>query len=86
MIEEAIARYQPDPEDVIDVLSKVGGLDIAGLAGVYLGGAIYGIPIVIDGFISEVAALCAVKIDGRVRDYMLSLTCIKRAGRQKAAG
>ena len=71
VIEEAIARYQPDPEDVIDVLSKVGGLDIAGLAGVYLGGAMYGIPIVIDGFISEVAALCAVKIDGRVRDYML---------------
>lgn len=72
VIENAIAKYQPDAEDVLDVLAKVGGLDIAGLVGVYLGGAVYGIPIVIDGFISSVAALCAYKIKKETVDYMLS--------------
>lgn len=71
VIEEAIAKHQPDASDIVDVLSKVGGLDIAGLVGVYLGGAIFGLPIVIDGFISAVAALCAMRIDERVRDYMM---------------
>lgn len=71
VIEEAMIRYQPDSSDVIDVLSKVGGFDIAGLTGVYLGGAMYGVPIVIDGFISAVAALCAMRICNTVRDYMM---------------
>ncbi len=71
VIREAIRKYEPDPEDVIDVLSKVGGLDIAGLAGVFLGGALYKIPVVIDGLISSVAALCAVRITEKARDYML---------------
>ena len=72
VIEEAVCRYKPDASDVIDVLSKVGGLDIAGLTGVYLGGAIYRVPIVIDGFISAVAALCAMRIAEEARDYMMS--------------
>jgi len=71
VIEDAVRHYRPDPLDVIDVLSKVGGLDIAGLTGVYLGGAIYRVPIVIDGFISAVAALCAVRIAEKARDYMM---------------
>lgn len=62
VIREAVERMQPDKTDAIDVLSKVGGLDIAGLAGVYLGGAIYRIPVLIDGFISAVAALVAVRL------------------------
>ena len=62
VIQEAVLRMKPDPSDVIDVLSKVGGLDIAGLVGVYLGGAIYRVPIVMDGFISAVAALSAVRL------------------------
>lgn len=72
VIEEAIQMHQPDPEDVIDVLSKVGGLDIAGLTGVFLGGAIYHIPIIIDGFISSVAALCASRLNQNTLDYMLA--------------
>ena len=40
-IERAIEKHQPDKEDVLDVLSKVGGLDIAGMTGAFLGGAIY---------------------------------------------
>lgn len=71
VIQAAIAKHQPDPADVIDVVAKVGGLDIAGLTGVFLGGAMYGIPVVIDGFISSAAALCATRICGTARDYML---------------
>ena len=72
VIEDAIKLHQPDPEDAMDVLSKVGGLDIAGLTGVFLGGAIYHIPIIIDGFISSVAALCAVRMNPNTADYMLA--------------
>lgn len=69
-IKKAIEVNRPDKEDAIDVLSKVGGLDIAGLAGCFIGAAAAGLPIVIDGFISSVAALCAVKIAPGARDYM----------------
>ncbi len=62
---------QPDKTDAIDVLSKVGGLDIAGLAGVYLGGAIYRIPVLIDGFISAVVALVAVRMVPECAGYIL---------------
>lgn len=72
VIRTAIARHQPDAGNAIDVLAKVGGLDIAGLAGVFLGGAIHRVPIIIDGFISAVAALCAVRIGEVARDYMLA--------------
>ncbi|MEG2221787.1 MAG: nicotinate-nucleotide--dimethylbenzimidazole phosphoribosyltransferase [Oscillospiraceae bacterium] len=58
----AIACNRPDPADPIDVLAKVGGLDLAGLCGVFLGGALHRIPVVIDGLISGVAALCAVRL------------------------
>ena len=59
VIAHALALHQPDREDVLDVLSKVGGLDIAAMCGVFLGAALHRIPAVIDGFISAVAALCA---------------------------
>ena len=60
-----------DVSDAADVLSKVGGLDIAGMAGVYLGCAKNSIPVVIDGFISSVAALCAYRLCRNVKDYMI---------------
>lgn len=71
IIADAIALHKPNKEDVLDVLSKVGGLDIAGLIGVFLGGALYHIPVVIDGFISAVAALCAIRLVPVSREYML---------------
>lgn len=71
VIKEAILLHNPDKENMIDVLSKVGGFDIGGLVGVFLGGAVYRIPVVIDGFISAVAALMAVKINPLVKDYLL---------------
>lgn len=70
-IKRAIARNKPDKNDPIDVLSKVGGFDIAGMAGLFLGGAVYKVPIVLDGFISAVAALTAVKICPETVSYMI---------------
>lgn len=70
-IKKAIKVNRPNAEDPIDVLAKVGGLDIAGLVGVFLGGARYRIPIVIDGFICGVAALIATRINEITREYMM---------------
>ena len=74
-IKRAIEKHQPDKEDVLDVLSKVGGLDIAGMTGAFLGGAIYHIPVLIDGFISSAAALCAVRMVPETADYILASHC-----------
>ena len=70
-IKKAIEVNKPDPSDALDVLAKVGGFDIAGMTGAFLGGAIYGIPVIMDGFISGVAALLAVKLCPYVKDYIL---------------
>lgn len=72
VIKEAIALHKPDASDPIDVLAKVGGFDIAGLTGVFLGGAANGISLVVDGFISGVAALLAVRLCPTVSDYILA--------------
>ena len=61
-IHRGIAKNQPDSADALDVLAKLGGFDIAGLCGVFLGGALEGVPVLADGFISCVAALCAVRL------------------------
>lgn len=71
-IKKAVDRHHPDPADAIDVLSKVGGLDIAGMTGLFLGGAALGVPVVIDGFISCVAALIAQRICPAAGDYMIA--------------
>ena len=70
VIEHCININKPQPSDPIDVLAKVGGFDIAGLVGCFLGAALYRIPIVIDGFISAAAALAAVKIKPEVKDFI----------------
>jgi len=70
-VESALAVNRPDPADPLDVLSKVGGLDIAGLTGVFLGGAALHIPVLVDGFISSVAALLAARLCPAAVDYML---------------
>lgn len=71
-IEAAIALLAPDPDDPVDILSKVGGLDIAGLVGVFLGGAATRIPVLVDGFISATAALLASRICAASRDYQIA--------------
>lgn len=72
VIEKAIKVNQPDPNDGIDVLSKVGGLEIGGIAGVILAGASHRIPVVIDGFISGAAALIAASLSPRVKSYLIA--------------
>lgn len=71
-IRTALALHHPDPHDPIDMVSKVGGLDIAGMMGLYLGGAAAGLPIVMDGVISCVAALLAVRLCPLVREYLIA--------------
>lgn len=71
VVEKALAKNRPDPADPVDVLAKVGGLEIGGMAGVYLGAARWRIPVIIDGFISGVAALLAFKLHPLVREYMI---------------
>lgn len=70
IIKHCININKPQPSDPIDVLAKVGGFDIAGLAGCFIGAALYRIPIVIDGFISAAAALTAVKIKPEVKNFI----------------
>ncbi len=80
VIERAIEKNRPNREDPVDVLAKVGGFDIAGLAGMFLGGAVYKIPIVLDGFISAVAALTAKKICAETVSYMIPSHVSKEPG------
>lgn len=70
IIEQAIAVNRPDPADALDVLCKVGGLEIAGLAGVMIAAAARRIPVVVDGFISTAAAMIAVGLAPDVRHYL----------------
>ncbi len=68
----ALNVNEPDPTDPIDVLSKVGGFEIGGIAGLCLAAASHKTPILIDGFISTAAALIACAIEPKVNEYLIS--------------
>lgn len=70
-IRRGVEYNQPDPSDPVDVLAKLGGLDIAGMAGFYLGCALCHVPVILDGFISHAAALIAVRLCPAVKGYLL---------------
>lgn len=72
VIEQGLAINKPDPTNPLDVLAKVGGLEIAAIAGLVLGCAANGIPVVIDGFISTAGALIASELNPNVRDYIFA--------------
>jgi nicotinate-nucleotide--dimethylbenzimidazole phosphoribosyltransferase len=72
VIKKALAKHKPDPADPIDVLSKVGGFEIGGIAGVILAAAAHKIPILLDGFISSAGALIAYKLQPNVKDYFIA--------------
>ena len=80
VIKKALEINKPNPKDAIDVLSKVGGFEIGGLAGVILAAASKRIPVVIDGFISGAAALIAYGIEPRLKDYMFAAHCSVERG------
>lgn len=84
VISQAIALNRPDPTDVVDILSKVGGFDIAAMCGAFLGAAASHRPVVIDGFISAVAALCAAKLCPTAAGYFVPSHASYEVGYRKA--
>ncbi len=71
-VERALSVNQPNPADGLDLLAKVGGFEIGGLAGAILGAAANQRPVVIDGFISTAAAIIAVTLAPQVKDYLIA--------------
>lgn len=72
VIEESIRLNRPDPSKALDVLAKVGGAEIGGIAGLVLGAAANRIPVVIDGFISTAGAMIAYGLEPKTREYMIA--------------
>lgn len=72
VIQASLALNRPDAGDPLDVLSKVGGFEIGGLAGVMLGAAAHRVPVVIDGFVSGAAALISTGLCPRLKDYLIA--------------
>jgi len=85
IIRKAIEVNQPNRDDGIDILSKVGGLEIGGMAGVMIAGAANQIPVVVDGYISTAAALIAVTIEPKVKDYLIAAHSSAEQGATKAS-
>lgn len=84
VIEKAIAMHTPDKNDVVDVLSKVGGFDLAAMCGAFLGAAATHRPVIIDGFISAVAALCAARLCPYALQYFIPSHASYEVGYQLA--
>ncbi len=80
VIKKALEINKPDPQDAIDVLAKVGGFEIGGLAGIILAAASHKVPVVIDGFISGAAALIAYHIEPKAKEYMIASHCSVERG------
>lgn len=72
VIQQALDLHRPDRADALDVLAKVGGLEIGGLAGLIFGAAAARVPVVLDGFIAGAAALIAVGLQPRCREYLIA--------------
>ncbi|MFA4835992.1 MAG: nicotinate-nucleotide--dimethylbenzimidazole phosphoribosyltransferase [Dehalococcoidia bacterium] len=80
LIEKALEINKPNADDALDVLAKVGGFEIGGLAGVMLGAAANRVPVVIDGFISGAAALVAAGLCPLAKDYFIAAHCSVEIG------
>ncbi len=80
VIKDSIAVNNPDPSDPVDMLAKVGGAEIGGIAGLIIGAAANKVPVVIDGFISTAGALVAYLIEPRTRDYMFAAHMSREIG------
>ena len=72
VIETALKKHAPDPKDPIDVLAKVGGFEIAGIAGIVIGAAARGIPVLSDGLISTAGTLIAAELSPAVKPYLFA--------------
>lgn len=85
IVQGSVDRLMPDPKDSLDVLSKVGGCEIGAMAGVLIGGAIYGVPVVIDGFIAWASALLANQLVPEGKQFWIPSHKSMEAGAQIAA-
>jgi nicotinate-nucleotide--dimethylbenzimidazole phosphoribosyltransferase len=83
VIRRAIAVNRPDPSDALDVLAKVGGFEIAGIAGLVLGAAASRIPVVLDGFISTAGAMIAAELNPHVKGYLIAAHQSVEVGHRK---
>ena len=72
VVEQALHVQHPDPADALEVLTKVGGFEIGGMAGLMLGAASCRVPVVLDGFITGASALLAVALEPRCREYLMA--------------
>jgi len=72
VVKQALDMHNPNPEDPIDILTKVGGFEIGGILGLIIGAAAKNIPIVVDGLISGAGASLAIKLNPSIRDYIFS--------------
>jgi len=79
-VQRAIKVNQPDPTDALDVLAKVGGFEIGGMAGAMLAAAVHRRPVMVDGFISTAAALIAVGLAPQAKAYLISSHCSQERG------
>ncbi|MBI4711801.1 MAG: nicotinate-nucleotide--dimethylbenzimidazole phosphoribosyltransferase [Planctomycetes bacterium] len=84
IIKKGLEINKPNPKDVIDVLDKVGGYEIGGIAGLILGAAARRVPVVIDGFISGAGALMATAMAPQVRDFIIASHCSVEIGHKAA--
>ena len=82
-IGRGIQNHKPDAQNGLDVLAKVGGFEIGGIAGIVLAGARHGCPVVIDGFISTAGALIAHRLCPHVTDYLFAGHCSKEPGHRR---
>src|SRR5574340_133896 len=86
VIERALEVNRPNPADGLDLLAKLGGFEIGGLAGVILAAAAHRVPVVIDGVISSAAALVAVALAPQCRDYLIAGHLSVEPGHRAALG
>ncbi len=84
VINNALQLHKPLQNDAVDILAKVGGLDIAAMCGMFLGAGIYKMPIIMDGFIASVAAVLASMLNINVKDYIIPSHCSAENGAQLA--
>jgi len=70
LIRKALHSHQPDPHDALDVLTKIGGFEIAAIAGLIIAAASRRIPVVVDGFISGAGAMIATKLAPESRQFI----------------
>jgi nicotinate-nucleotide--dimethylbenzimidazole phosphoribosyltransferase len=79
-VQRALSANRPDPADALDVLAKVGGFEIGGMAGAMLAAAAHRRPVMVDGFISTAAAMIAVGLAPQVRPYLIAAHCSQEHG------